>query len=151
MDSRDRQRDAVSRVIDVLRRVTRLVQIAPFVYLALYSFYLIAGVFVPDEAVCFADGVMVSSPVVTSVFLVLSRLLKLCRWHRAACLIPSISHVEGVVDCYFFTFTQGEIIFINILIGVISAVFLFLANKHFFHDGRKGNPLRNARVLQVQG
>lgn len=151
MDSQDRQRDAVSRVFGILRKVTRLVQLAPFVYLAFYSAYLIFGCFVQDDIVSLADGVMFSSPLATAAMLVLSRVLKLCRWHKAACLIPSASQIEGVVDSYLFSFTQVEIIIINILFGVVSLVFLIVANKHFFHDGRKANPLRNARLLQVQG
>ena len=151
MDSQDRQRDAVSRVFGILRKVTRLVQLAPFVYLAFYSAYLIIGCFVPDDMVCLADGVMFSSPLATAAMLVLSRVLNLCRWHKAACLIPSASQIEGVVDSYLFSFTRVEIIIINILLGVVSLVFLIVANKHFFHDGRKANPFRNARLLQVQG
>ena len=134
-----------------MRRVTRLVQVAPFVYLAFYSAYLILGCFVPDDIVCLADGVMFSSPLATATMLVLSRVLKLCRWHKAACIIPSASQIEGVVDSYLFTFTQAEIVIINILLGIISLAFLIFANKHFFHDGLKANPFRNPRLLQVQG
>ncbi len=126
-------------------------QLAPFVYLAFYSAYLIIGSFVSDELVSVADGFMVASPVTTTGMLVLSRVLKLCRWHRAACLIPSASQVEGIIDSYFFTFTQTEIVILNAIIGIISSVFLIIANKHFFHNGRKANPFRNARLLQVQG
>lgn len=136
MDNRDRQRDAVSKIIGILRRVTRLIQLAPFVYLAIYSAYLLLGCIVPDDIVCLADGVMFSSPLATTAMLVLSRALKLCRWHKAACLIPSASQIEGVVDSYLFTFTQTEIVIINILLGVISFAFLIFAKKHFFHDGR---------------
>lgn len=151
MDSRDRQRDAASKIIAVLRKATRIVQLAPFVYLAFYSAYLFLGGLVSDEFVSVADGIMVASPVATTGMLVLSRVFKLCRWHRAACLIPSASQVESIVDSYLFTFTQSEIILINVIIGIISSLFLIIANKHFFHDGRKANPLRNARLLQVQG
>lgn len=135
MDSQDR-RGAVSRLVDILRKVTRVVQVAPFVYLALYSLYMIAGAFAPDDVVGIADGVMFNSPSITILFLVLSRLLRLCKWHKAACLIPSASQVEGVVDCYLFQFTQTEIVLINILIGVVSLLFLAKANKRFFADGK---------------
>ena len=136
MDNRDRSQDAASRVIGILRRVTRLVQLAPFFYLALYSLYLFAGVFAPEEMVCVADGAMFGSPFVTILFLTLSRLLKLCKWHKVACLIPSASQMEGVVDCYFFTFTQNEIILINVILGILSFLFLMFANKRFFSNGR---------------
>ena len=135
MDSRDRSQDAASRVIGILRKVTRLVQLAPFFYLALCSLYLFAGVFVPDETVCVADSALFGSPFVTFLFLILSRLLKLCKWHKVACLIPSASQMEGVVDCYFFTFTQNEIILINVTLGILSFLFIALAHKRFFSNG----------------
>ncbi len=128
-----------------------MAQLAPFVYLAFYSAYLIIGCFSSEALVSLADGVMFSSPIATTGMLFLSKLLKLCRWHKAACLIPSASQVEGIIDSYFFTLTQTEVILINILLGVISLIFLLVANKHFFHDGRKANPVRDPRLLQVQG
>ena len=131
MDNPD-PRGAVSRIVDILRKVTRLVQIAPFAYLALYSSYMILCPFIPDGVAGMADGLMFNSPAVTILFLVLSRLLRLCRWHKAACLIPSASQVEGAVDCYLFTFTEAEIVLINVLIGIISLVFLAKAVKRFF-------------------
>lgn len=151
MDSRDQSQGAVRKVLDVLRKVTRMVQLVPFVYLAFYAIYMIASAFSPEGIIFISDGFLTTSPFVTTCMLFLSRLLKLCRWHKTACLIPSFSQIENVVDSYVFTFTQNEIIILNISIGVASALFLYLANKHFFHDGRKGHSLRDARLLQVQG
>ena len=133
MENQDRQRDAVSRVIEILRKVTRIVQIAPFVYLAFYSAYLIIGCFSPDTLVSLADGVLFSSPLATTGMLFLSRLLKLCRWHKAACLIPSASQIEGIIDSYLFTFTQNEIILINTALGILSLAFIIRAHRHFFN------------------
>lgn len=133
MENQDRQRDAVSRVIEILRKVTRIVQIAPFVYLAFYSAYLIIGCFSSDALVSLADGVIFSSPFATTGMLFLSRLLKLCRWHKAACLIPSASQIEGIIDSYLFTFTQNEIILINTALGILSLAFIIRAHRHFFN------------------
>ena len=151
MDSPDRQRDAASRIIGILRRVTRVAQLAPFVYLTFYSVYLIIGCFSSDALVSLADGVMFSSPLVTTGMLVLSRMLKLCKWHRTAILIPFSSQIEAYVDSFVFTFTENEIVLINVALGVSAFVFLLMANKHFFHNGRKGNSIRDPRLLQVQG
>lgn len=126
-------------------------QFAPFAYLVLYTAYLFIGCFASEELVSLADGFLVASPFATTGMLVLSRVLKLCRWHKVACLIPSASQAETFIDSYFFTFTQGEIVLLNVLLGILSAIFLALANKHFFNDGRKANTFRNARLLQVQG
>lgn len=150
MESRDR-RSAVSAVIDILRRLTRIVQIAPFVYLLVYAGYLLFSWFLPEGVLGFLDSVVFLSPATSGGMLVLSRLLKLCKWHRTAILIPLSSQIEGYVDSFVVTFTENEIVAINVAIGLLAVAFVVLAFKHFFHDGRKGNPIRDPRLLQVQG
>ena len=150
MESRD-QRSAVSTIIGILRRLTRVVQLAPFVYLVVYATYLLFSWLLPDSVLGILDSMLFLSPATSGGFLVLSRLLKLCKWHKAAIMIPFSSQIEGYIDCFVFTFTEQEIAVINTAIGVAAILFLFLANKHFFHDGRKADPFRNARLLQVQG
>ena len=150
MENQD-QRSAVSAVIGILRRLTRLVQLAPFAYLFVYALYLLFSWFLPEPILGAIDSLVFLSPATSGGFLVLSRLLKLCKWHKAAIMIPLSSQVEGFVDSFLFTFTEFEIIAINVVIGAAAIIFLILANRHFFHDGRKANPFRNARLLQVQG
>lgn len=145
------QRSAVSAVIGILRRLTRLVQLVPFVYLILYASYLLISWFLPDSILGLLDSIIFVSPATSGGLLVLSRRLKLCKWHKAAVMIPFSSQVESYIDSFVFTFSELEIIVINAVIGIAVIIFLILANKHFFHDGRKANPVRNARLLQVQG
>lgn len=107
-------------------------QLAPFAYLVFYIAYMLFGYFASEEALCVADSLLTISPATTGMMLVGSRLFKLCRWHKAACLLPMSSQVEGYVDSFIITFTQEEIICINISIGIIALVFLVLAYRHFF-------------------
>ena len=150
MENQD-QRSAVSAVIGILRRLTRLVQLVPFVYLILYASYLLISWFLPDSILGLLDSIMFVSPATSGGLLVLSRILKLCKWHKAAVMIPFSSQIESYIDIFVFTFSELEIIVINAVMGIAVIIFLILANKHFFHDGRKANPVRNARLLQVQG
>ena len=136
MEAPDQKADAASRVIALLRRATRIVQIAPFVYLALYVIYMFGTVFIPDSIMNLADCVMFSSPLVTGGLLTLSKLFKLCKWHKIACLFPSTSQVEGYVDSFIIQFTQNEIILINSLIGIAAGLFAMAAYRHFFSNGR---------------
>ena len=130
MDSQD-PRSAVSSVIAILRKATRIVQLAPFAYLAFYVAYMLGGLFIPDDFLCSLDKVAGVSPLTTGMMLVGSRLFKLCRWHKIACLLPMSSQVEGYVDSFIITFTQEEILCINISIGIIALVFLVAAIRHF--------------------
>jgi len=112
------------------------VQLAPFAYLLFYVAYLFAGAFVSEELLCMADSIMTVSPLTTIGMLAASRLLKLCQWHKIACLLPTSSQVEGYIDSFVITLTQEEIIFINLSIGIIALLFFFAAIVHFT-DGFK--------------
>lgn len=127
----------VSSIVRILRKATRIVQLAPFAYLAFYVAYMLLGYFASEEALCVADSLLTISPATTGMILVGSRLFKLCRWHKTACLLPMSSQVEGYVDSFIITFTQEEIIFINTAIGLAALTFLILAIKHFTHARRQ--------------
>ena len=128
---------AVGSIVRILRKATRIVQLAPFAYLAFYAAYMLFGYFASKEALCVADSLMTISPATTGMMLAGSRLFRLCRWHKAACLLPMSSQVEGYVDSFIITFTQEEIILINTAIGLAAITFLILAIKHFTHARRQ--------------
>ena len=128
---------AVSSIVRILRKATRIVQLAPFAYLVFYVAYMLFGYFASEEALCVADSMLTISPATTGMMLAGSRLFKLCRWHKAACLLPMTSQVEGYVDSFIITFTQEEIILINTAIGLAALAFLILAIKHFTHARRQ--------------
>lgn len=59
MDSQDRQ-GAVSSVIKILRKATRIVQLAPFAYLVFFVVYLILGSFEPEGVGVWGGGIVMS-------------------------------------------------------------------------------------------
>lgn len=125
-------RSAVKRIVDVMRRITRLVQLIPFVYLALYALMLLAEHFTPEAILDIEDALLLTSPGITAVFLLLSRVLKLCVWHKTACLLPMSTQIANGIDCFVLQFTQVEVVLINTIIGLGTLVFLILAYRHFF-------------------
>lgn len=135
MESRD-QKDALNKLVNILRRATRLVQLIPFVYLFFYAFYMIISTFASDGFLYFIESLIAVRPAVIIGMLVASRLFELCIWHRVACLIPGASQIENYIDNFIITFTQNEVITINLIIGLLSVVFLVKAHRHFFY-GRK--------------
>lgn len=135
MESQD-QKDALNKLVNILRKATRLVQLIPFVYLFFYAFYMFLSTFASDEFLYFIESLIAIRPPVIIGMLVASRLFELCIWHRAACLIPGVSHIENYIDNFIITFTQNEVITINLIIGLLSVVFLVKAHRHFFY-GRK--------------
>lgn len=135
MDSPD-QKGAVSSLVAVLRKVTRIVQLLPFAYLLLLSAYLLTEWALPDWALGIADNVL-NAPVVAIIGLLgVGKLLKLCAWFRTACLMPMLPKIESWVDSFVITFTQNEVILINATIGLMFLTYIYLSCRHFFHGKR---------------
>lgn len=130
MDSPD-PKGAVSRLVAVLRKVTRIVQLLPFAYLLLLSVYLLTEYILPDWVLGVADNVL-NAPVVAIIGLLgVGKLFKLCAWFKTACLMPMLPKIESWVDSFVITFTQEEVLCINISMGIIALVFLTAAIRHF--------------------
>lgn len=102
----DRGRDKFLYLIDKLRHITTLIQIAPFIYTGLYLVAIALYFFVSDETATTLDNLLYVSPVITIIFLLASRVLRLCKWHRAACLLPLIAHIPVIIDIHIYELTE---------------------------------------------
>ena len=133
MENKDPRAGAVSSLVKILRKITRIVQIAPFAYLLLLGICLLCESILPDWAMRLSVNLL-NTPVYTIVgLLCIGRWLKLCSWFRTACLLPFTTKVEGYVDSFVYTFTQNEVVFVNAVIGVAVLVFIYVSFRHFFH------------------
>lgn len=132
------QAGVVARLIDLLRRITRVTQMTPFVFLLFFALNLIT-ISVQPEWVKDITGKIFTMPVYLIICLLgIGKILKLCRWYITACLLPLLSKLTGYIDSFVFTLLEEEAVVINILIGVIYLVFIYCAFNHFLRGyGRK--------------
>lgn len=135
MDSQD-PRDAVSRIVAVLRKVTRIVQLAPFAFLLLIAVCLLLESMLPSWVLRIVDNGSILPLALFMLFL--GKILKLCVWFRTACVLPVLARLESWIDSYVITFTQEEVIIINTVLGIIFLTYIYLANRHFFHGEQQG-------------
>jgi len=133
MDSPGQRQDAVSSLVKVLRKVTRIVQIAPFAYLLLSAICLLGESLMPDWMLRVAENLLSTPAYAVVGMLLVGRWLKLCSWFRTACLLPCTAKVEGYVDAFVYTFSQNEVVLINIALGILFLLFIYSAFRHFFH------------------
>lgn len=124
---------AVSHLVAILRKITRVVQLLPYAYLLLFASYLLCESVLPDAIVRLADNVLNTPIIAIIVMLCAGRLLRLCNWFKTACVLPITTKVESYIDAFVFTFTQEEIIFINTAVGLLVVTFLILAIRHFYY------------------
>ena len=138
MESQD-PRAAVSRLIIVLRTITRLVKVLPFAYLVIYAAALLTESFLPDRIYSAIDAAMNVPPFIVLILLILSKTLKLCAWHRAACLIPMASRLVNLFDEFVVTLTSAEVTSINIALGISTILFIAIAYNHIFYGRERVN------------
>lgn len=77
------------------------------------------------------DTLFYVSPIVVVGLLILSRLLRLCRWHKTACILPLLPQVVSFVDYYVIELTEVAAQVSIILFGSMSVFLLFAAYNVF--------------------
>lgn len=130
MEDRDRRVD-LKRLVDILRRVTIAVQVLPFIYSGIYIIVLLIYNFSSDQLQSILDTIFYISPVSIIAFLVLSKLLRLCKWHKSACALPIIPQIVSVIDCYIYTFPVSAVYVFNGML-IAMAVLLLIAAYNVF-------------------
>ena len=133
MENRGQSQGAVSRLVWILRKITRIVQLAPFAYLLLLGVCLLCESVLPDWLFRLSTNLLNTPVYMTVGMLFVGRWLKLCSWFRTACLLPFTTKIEGYVDAFVYTFTQNEVVFVNSFLGVAFLLFIYVSFRHFFH------------------
>lgn len=133
----DQRRLNLEGLIKRLRSVTLAVQTMPFVYTLLYIITMVLYLVSGESTVRFLDMLFYVSPTVVIQFLILSRLLKLCRWHKAACLLPVAPQVPILLDRTVIKLSETAVEINIITIIIMTLLLLVAAYKVFFGDGRK--------------
>ena len=133
MENQDQRAGAVSSLVKILRKITRIVQIAPFAYLLLLAVRLLFESIMPDWMLRISVNLLSVPAYATVGMLLVGRWLKLCAWFRAACVLPFTTKVEGYVDSFVYTFTQNEVALINTILGILILTFIYVSFRHFFH------------------
>lgn len=103
----------------------------PFVYGFLYIICMVFYICGTTNMCKMCDSLFYVSPIMVIGLLILSRLLRLCGWHRTACIVPIIPQIVGLIDYYVieFPFTATKIIVYMSLI--LTALLLICAYKVF--------------------
>ena len=139
MESEQSRNNVVLSALNILRRVKKAVQLSPFVYAFAYIVILLLYDTASDMVLDVLDDLFYVSPVVIVINLVYSRILKMCAWHKTACLLPLIPEIANMSEEFPIEFTISQAQIINYASAITSILFLIAAYKVFFGDGCKRN------------
>lgn len=103
----------------------------PFLYTVPYLISLAAAYFLPYDYARVFDTLFYVSPVTVCAFLVLSKLLRLCRWHKTACILPLLPQVVSFIDYYIIELTEVAAKVNIILFGSMAIILLIAAYNVF--------------------
>lgn len=121
-------------IVKILRNVTTIVKLCPFV-LSISYIVLIVGYMSCGEAVStLLDQIFYTSPLVVAMNLILSRVLKLCKWHRLECSLPLFPLIPLIIDHIWPISRLGAIvnsgtILLLLICTLINAYFVFIKTK----------------------
>lgn len=119
----------VIAIVAILRNVTLIVQLYPFAYTVLYVLCMVGYLVGSEELSCTLDQLFYTSLLSVLFALILSRSLKLCKWHKLECILPMIPLVHLAIDTYIVSLSNVSAI---INVGTIIALcILSLINSYF--------------------
>lgn len=122
----------VKRLVSVLRDITLAVQIVPFacgaIYIAVYVSYLFAS----DYLMTVLDTFFYISPLFCVAHLIYSKMLRLCEWHRAACVVPIFPQVVNLVDYYLISLSEVQAMVFTMTAVAMTVTLLVAAYNVFF-------------------
>lgn len=84
-----------------------------------------------EESIAVFDTLFYISPLVILAFLVFSKILHLCKWHRMACALPLFPQIVSFFDYYLVALTEIEAHITNALTITMSLLLLYSAYKVF--------------------
>lgn len=132
---KEREQLDLQGIVSILRQATKFVQLAPFLYAVVFILSLCLYFIGNDALSKWLDTLFYASPIFIGFALILSRLFRLCKWHRRACLIPLFPQIVGIVN-YYIVELPMSVVFINLCVVIICTVlFLLSAYKVFFANG----------------
>lgn len=133
-----KEREHILTAINILRKITKRVKLAPFIYAVIFLLCMISYWFADEEVLSRLDVLFYVSPMVCLTFVWFSYPLKLCNWYRLQCCLPMLPQPIIYIDeniyefgcemawVYFATFT---FIF---LLSLLNAYFVFVRPKRTY-------------------
>ena len=130
-DEKDVRQDKVLKAIRILRDVTVIVKIFPFLSSLLYIIFFLAQLLFQNDVVYEMESLFYISAFVVVLLIVLSYRLRLCKWHRIQCLLLLMPQVFSYIDMYVYEYGVHSAIIADIALPFLLAVSVLNAYKMF--------------------
>ena len=119
----EREDHKILGAIQILRKVTKTVKIAPFVLTLLYILSLVGYMLFSDAVATILDYLFYISPTTIFILLILSKATKMCHWHRLECVLPIVAMLPALFDSLVMSLSH-----VAAYVNVCTIIFVFLAS-----------------------
>lgn len=122
----------IDKIISILRRATIVVKVAPFGFVIMHLASMFVYMFTDDYASSICDMLFYISPMVVFYNLILSRVFKLCKWHRLECRLPLFPLVSVFVNDFIYSLSAIALwlnwgfVVSMLTLSLINAYFVFI-------------------------
>lgn len=123
-------------MIGILRSVTKIMKVSPFLYAAFIIMCAPLYFFCEDSTISVIDNLFYISPIVMFLFIIMSYQLKFCKWYRLQCVLPFLPQGLGLVDTYVYEFGENVTYVLLLLYGII--FLLSILNTYFVFIKKPG-------------
>lgn len=120
------------KIINILRRATVVVKVAPFGFVIMHLVSMFVYMFTNDYASNICDILFYISPMVVFYNLILSRVFKLCKWHRLECRLPLFPLIAVFINNFIYPLSAIALwlnwgfVVVMLTLSLINAYFVFL-------------------------
>lgn len=90
--------EKVKEIIRVQKQVIQTVKLSPFFIAIFYMLTILGYMYMPDIVITFLDTFLYVSPLCVIIFLILSKQLGLCKWHKLECCLPVLCMLPSLFD-----------------------------------------------------
>lgn len=128
----EREESKILGAIQILRKVTKTVKVAPFVLAVLFMVSMIGYMLFSDTVAVVLDYLFYISPSTIVILLILSKSTKMCVWHRLECVLPMVSMLPALFDDMIMNLTNvaayinASTIALIFLASLLNAYFVFI-------------------------
>lgn len=115
-----------------MKKATATVKVAPFAFALLYLTALVVYLLFNDTIATVTDMLFYVSPVSVFFNLRMSKIFKMCKWHRLECLLPLLPIVIVFVNGFGFiipdiaVYVNWSVNLITFLLSLVNAYFVFI-------------------------
>ena len=132
--SKSKNEERLLNAIRILRDVTIVIKIFPFVLSLLYiTFYVIQLAF-RDEWTYQVEEFLYTSPITVILLLVMSYILRLCKWHRIQCMLLLMPQFFSHIDMHVYEHGVRSAVIADIAILCILTLSVLNSYMMFFRN-----------------